>query len=166
MFRIRLSYLVFLLLFCVATTSAYANGINPPRPFGSKVVTASCTDRKSGVSTIVQRAQIIIDEPSGGLEVRLEKSGQEIIQLSEITQLNIVTGKPGTDGFAEASLERLEPNDKDNGFVRLRASGKPVRLTGFSIDLKRVSVPLESCITVVLNTSQPSAEKRRSLKKR
>ncbi len=164
MFTFRRSYLILLFLLVLLTTTAHANGINPPRPSGSETIEALCTDRKSGNTTTVQRARMTVDEPTGGLEVRLEKSDAQTLRLSRITRVQLATGKPNSDGFAEASLELLEPSYRGEGFVKLRVNGKPVRLAGFSADLRRVDIPLESCRELVLKTSRPSEAEHRAPK--
>lgn len=158
MFTFRYLYLILLFLPCLLTTKAYANGINPPRPSGARTIEALCTDRKSGETATVQRARMTDDKSTGSLEVRLEKSGAQTLQLSQISRVRIATGKPNSDGFAKASFELLEPSYKGEGFVRLSVNGKPVRLTGFSAALERIDIPLQSCRDLALS--------RRSLQSR
>jgi hypothetical protein len=155
-FTFRCSYLILLLLACLLTTRAYANGINPPQPSGAKTLEALCTDRKNGNVVTVQRAQMTTDKTIGLLEVRLEKSGPHNLQLSQINRVQIATGKPSSDGFAKASFELLNPSYKGGGFIRLRVNGKPVHLTGFSDALEHIEIPLQSCRVLTLKEPRSS----------
>ena len=145
------------LLACSLLTSlAHGNGINPPRTSGAKTVEAVCTDRQSGGETTVQRARTVVDAPSGTIELKIDKSTAQFVQLSQLVRLEIPSGKPAPNGFARATLELTEPDYQGPGDVRLRVGKKPVRLTGFTADSTRVDIPLAQCKLLVL-TSAPSS---------
>lgn len=165
MFKIRRLYSIPLLLCGLLATEAYGNGINPPRPRGGKTVEAICTDRMSGNATTVQRARITMDEtsgdePSGSIELRVGKSTASTHQLSHVIRVQIPSAGPTLDGFTEASLELSDPSYKGSGFIRVRAKGKPVRLTGFKVNLDRVDIPLETCKELALKAFTSSGVER------
>ena len=160
MFKIRRLYPIPFLLCGLLATEAYGNGINPPRPSGAKTVEAICTDRKSGNATTVQRVRITMDEPSGSIELRVGKSTASTHQLSHVIRVQIPSAGQTLDGFTEASLELSDPSYKGPGFIRVRAKGKPVRLTGFNADLERVDIPLETCKELALKASTSSEVER------
>lgn len=166
MFKIRRWHSAPLLLCGLLATTVYGNGINPPRPSGARTVEAICTDRKSGDTTTLQRARIAVDEPTGSLEVRVGASAAKVLQLSQIVRVKIPSPRLASDGFAKASLELLEPSYNGPGFVKLRARGKPVRLTGFTADLDRVEMPLVTCKELALKASQPSEAQRGGVSKK
>ena len=166
MSKIRHWYPVPLLLCGLLAAEAYGNGINPPRPIGAKTVEATCTDRKSGNATTIQRARIAINEPSGSLELRIGKSAARTLQLSQVIRVQIPSVKMTSDGFAKVSMELLVPSYEGPGFVRLRAKGKPVRLTGFTADLQRFDIPLEACKELALKASTSSEVERGEVSKK
>ena len=166
MSRIRRWYPVPLLLCGLLAAEAYGNGINPPRPSGAKTVEATCTDRKSGNATTIQRARIAIDEPSGSLELRIGKSAARTLQLSQVIRVQIPSARMTSDGFAKASMALLDPSYAGPGFVRLRAGGKPVRLTGFTADLQRFDSPLAACRELALKASTSSEDGRGEVSKK
>ena len=139
---------------------ARGNGINPPRPTGSAVVEAQCTDRTSGETAIVQRARATADNTDGGLRIATGSAAAQTVQLSRIGRIAFEAAKPRPDGFAGATLGILDPPYEGLGFVQVRIDGKPVRLTGFGAGLERVDVALESCRELALKT--PVAGEARS----
>lgn len=147
-------------------TVSYGNGINPPRPSGTKTVEATCTDRKTGNTTTVQRARITINEPSGSLVLRVGQSPAKTLQLSQVIRLQIASAKPASDGFAKASMELIDPSYKGTGYVRLKAKGQPARLTGFTADLERVDKPLGSCKELTIQTVLSSEAERNGVSKK
>lgn len=155
-----------LLLCGLLPAVAYGNGINPPRPSGAKTVEAICTDRKSGKATIIQRARITIGEPSGSLELRVGQSPARTLQLSQVIRVQIPAARPTPDGFAKASIELIDPGYKGPGFVRVRAKGKPVRVTGFAADLERIDIPLETCKVLAVEASTSSEPERGEVSKK
>ena len=156
MSRIRRRNPVPLLLCGLLAAEACGNGINPPRPSGSRTVEAACTDRKSGNVTTVHRARMAIDEPSGSLELRAGESPARTVQLAEVVRIQIPSAKTAADGFAKAFIELRAPNYKGPGHVRLRAKAKPVRLVGFTANLERLDVPLETCRELAFKASTSS----------
>jgi hypothetical protein len=159
MSRARHGFPLFLLLGALLAAESYGNGINPPRQSGSKTVVATCTDRATGEATTIQRTRIFIAEPSGSLELRIGKSAASTLQLSKVIRVQIPSAKTMSDGFAKASLELLDPGYEGPGFVRLEVNTTPVRLTGFSADLRRVDVPLATCKELTLQTSESTNAK-------
>lgn len=136
---------------------AQGNGINPPQTSGAKTVIAVCTDRLSGDQTTVRRARIVAGAPSGSIELKLDKAGAKLVQLSQVVRLDIPSDKPASNGFARATLELTEPAYQGQGAVRLQVGKKPVRLTGFTADFSHVDIPLRQCKLLVL-TSSASAD--------
>lgn len=153
MYRIRRWHPVPFLLSGLLAVEAYGNGINPPRPSGSTTVEAACTDRRSGNVTTIHRARMAIDEPSGSLELRTGESAARTVQLLEVIRVQMPSARTAADGFAKAFVELRAPAYKGPGYVRLRAKGKPVRLMGFTADLERVDMPLETCREVAFKAS-------------
>jgi hypothetical protein len=147
-------------------TVSYGNGINPPRPSGTKTVEATCTDRKTGNTIAVQRARITIDEPSGSLVLRVGQSPAKTLQLTQVIRLQISSAKPASDGFAKASMELIDPDYKGTGYVRLKAKGQPARLTGFTADLARIDKPLGSCKELTIQTVSSSEAERSGVSKK
>lgn len=156
---------VSILLCGLLATESYGNGINPPRPSGAKIVEATCTDRKTGNTTIIQRARITIDEPSGSLVLRVGQSPARTLQLSQVIRLQIASAKPESDGFAKAIMELIDPGYIGSGYVRLKAKGQPVRLTGFTADLERVDKPLGTCKELTIRASTSSEAERGEVSK-
>src|SRR5262245_31606547 len=147
-----------LLLPITFSVIALANGVNPPRTTGSQIVAATCTDRKSGESTTVQRARIDNGKPSASIEVRLGEAEQQTLQLSDVRRIEIVDTTPDADGFVHAVLEIDKPTYRGNGFVRVRADGKPVRLTGFpNGGTPKIVIALESCRNLAIAAPEPAA---------
>jgi hypothetical protein len=149
-------------------TVSYGNGINPPRPSGTKTVEATCTDRKTGNTIAVQRARITIDEPSGSLVLRVGQSPAKTLQLSQVIRLQISSAKPASDGFAKATIELNDPDHKGSGsgYVRLKAKGQPARLTGFTADLERIDKPLGSCKELTIQTVSSTEAERSGVSKK
>jgi hypothetical protein len=150
MTKTRLRHPFALLLCCLLAAEVHGNGINPPRPSGTKTIQATCTDRKSGTVKTIQRARIAIGEPSGTLELRVDRSRARTLQLSQVNRVEIPSAKPTPDGLAKVSMDLLDPTYTGPGFIRLREKGKPVRLVGFTVDLERVDIPLEACKELTL----------------
>jgi hypothetical protein len=164
MLTFRRAYFLGLFVPGLLATTANANGINPPRPNGAKTVEATCTDRTTGNNSTVQRARVTVKNPTGSLEVRIEKSAPQIFQLSQIGRIQIATGTPNADGFAKASFELIGSRDKHDGYVRLSARGQVVRLTGFSAVGGRVDIPLANCSEVTLRALASSDAEGRTKK--
>lgn len=145
---------------------SYGNGINPPRPSGTKTVEATCTDRKTGNTITVQRARITMDEPSGSVVLRVGQSPAKTLQLTQVIRLQISSAKPASDGFAKASMELIDPDYTGTGYVRLKAKGQPARLTGFTADLERIDKPLGSCKELTIQTVSSSDTERSGVSKK
>lgn len=146
---------------------ANGNGINPPRPSGTETIALSCVDRGTGDSITVLRAKIIGEtELSSWLEARLGKAAPQRLQLSQITRIQLPSGKPLANGFSKAELEIREPNYSGTGMVRSRIKGKSVRITGFSSDLERIELPLESCKDITQSSQQMSETNHHNVSKR
>jgi hypothetical protein len=145
-----------ILLCGLLTTAAHGNGINPPRPSGAKNVQATCIDRATGHTITIERARITIDEPSGSLELRVGQSTARTLQLSQVNRLQIASAKPASDGFAKAAIELNDPEYKGTGFVRLKANGLTVRVTGFTADRERVDIPFGACRVLTIQASTSS----------
>ena len=159
MAKTRLRHPLAPLLCCLLAAEAYGNGINPPRPSGAKTIQATCTDRKSGNVKTIQRARIVLGEPSGSLELRVDRSKARTLQLSQVNRVEIPSAEPTADGLAKVSVDLFDPIYTGPGFIRLRDKGKPVRLVGFTADLERVDIPLEACKELTLKAlTLPEAE--------
>jgi hypothetical protein len=156
MHRIRSGYVVPLLMCSLLSTAALGNGINPPRPSGSRTIEAQCTDRDSGAITTLQRARLAADEASPMIELRIGNAPATTLQLAQVAGIRMLSARPKPDGFVKATLELREPDYQGPGFVRVRIDGKPVQLTGFNAGLARVTIPLESCKALALAASTPA----------
>lgn len=159
--RIRSGYVVPLLMCCLPSTAALGNGINPPRPSGSRTVEAQCTDRNNGAIITLQRARLTTDEASPMIELRIGDAPASTLQLAQVAGIRMPSARPKPDGFVKATLELREPDYQGPGFVRVRIDGKPVQLTGFNAELARVTIPLENCrlLALAASTPAPAAER-------
>lgn len=166
MFNHLLRYGIPPLIFALLSFPANGNGINPPRPSGSATVALSCIDRSSGDSTTVLRAKIITgDEATAWLDVRIGKSAPQRLQLSQIIQIQMPSGKTVANGFTKATLEIRDPDYTGAGSVQIKIKGKPVRISGFSPTLERVELPLNSCKKITQSTQQAPETPSHSISK-
>jgi hypothetical protein len=83
-----------------------------------------------------------------------------------VIRLQISSAKPASDGFTKASMELIDPDYKGTGYVRLKAKGKPARLTGFTADLERIDKPLGSCKKLTIQTVSSSEAERSGVSKK
>lgn len=166
MFNHLQRYGITTLLLILLSLPANGNGINPPRPSGSATIALSCIDRSSGDSTTVLRAKIITgDEPAGWLDVRIGKSAPQRLQLSQIIQIQMPSGKAIANGFTKATLEIHDPDYTGAGWVHVKNKGKPIRISGFTPTRERIELPLDSCKKITQSTQQASETPSHSISK-
>ncbi len=157
------------LLCCVVTNRADANGINPPRPAQPVEVEASCTEKKSGAITVLKKARLLSDESGGSLEVMLDAKPRgapaQRVELGQINKIVFAGKKPTKDGFVKAMLDLIEPNFSGEGLVRIRQDKTSIILSGFRDTTERVELPIERCRKLVFMQRSPITEVRKDVPK-
>jgi hypothetical protein len=125
---------------------ADANGINPPRPSGSELVTARCTLRTPGAPRTLERARVDAADSTDGLQLRLGPEKAQAIPLTKIARIRVPSRTLRADGFAKALIDVREPSYQGAGWIRLKDSTGSIVLTGFAASSPgRVEIPLASC---------------------
>ena len=123
---------------------ALANGINPPRPRGSRTIAATCTKPQPGEKVTIQRARVTRVANSGALDLKV--GGIETsIQIGLISRVEISNGTPNADGFADAVIEMADSGEKRRAVVKVLSKGAEVRLTGVDAAKEPIEIPLKEC---------------------
>ena len=131
----------------VSQSAVFANGINPPRPGATGLVTYYCVERKSELRIPVRRARLTIDGvKEATLDVRLGSSALISVELSAIFSLTIKTGRPEADGFLSAEpLFLTFPRYLGSASVNPTKKGRSIRLLGTSPEGTRIDLPIAEC---------------------
>jgi hypothetical protein len=144
----------------VATATAYANGINPPRVRGGSVITASCLERSGQRQHDILRARVASGNQSSELlNVRVGEASEQV----PITQIESITFTGTTidrNGFADASLMRRADSSDEPVAVQVRSAGSAVRLIGFKGSGSTVSVELQKCERIEFSQSSTGIDAR------
>ena len=151
---------------CMGATQAEANGINPPRHEGSKIVVARCTLQKTGAVVELQRARFAEDAVSG-VELRMgtAKAPVQSIDPAKVSRIDFA-GKSRSDGFMKATLDLRDPSYQGAGFVKVKSGRKALVLTGFAPSLDRVEVELASCKALTFDVSDGAEPAHQSTTKK
>lgn len=119
--------------------SANANGINPPRPTGSFIVEAKCTEKKG--ATILSRARL---NPAG-IEIRLSATETITVKLADIRTVKLSNANSSADGFIAAIVELVEPQFAGKAAIKVGSGTESHTLSGFSANKRRVTIPIGNC---------------------
>lgn len=132
-----------LLSLCLLALAAPAHAISPPRPAGSDILDASCTDPGNRVMTL-RRVRLLTDDPAERIQFRTASGAITGFRLSEIRRIDLPGGPVAADGFAAASV-MLRASDVRVTAIRLASGAGPLRLAGFTDRRERIEIRLADC---------------------
>ncbi len=148
---------VIILLLTLRADTVLANGINPPRPSGSTVVTAICKDRNDHERKIFRARIKYGKQAADKMKLRIENTVEKV-PLSDIAAVTLEATSADSDGYAKASLVRRGDTEKTKVMLQVKQGGKAVRLTGFTEDGAVMSIDLIKCGTMEFSSGSSGSD--------
>lgn len=137
-----------LLFLCVLVPAEGIHAISPPRPAGSDILDAACTD-PGGRVVVLRRVRLLTDDPAERIQFMTTSGAIARFRLSEIRRIELPGTPPGADGFAAASTVLRAPDVRVTA-IRLVSAVGPLRVTGFTDRKERVEIRLADCRVLVI----------------
>jgi len=149
--------LVACIVLLVHGSLARANGINPPRPSGALLVTASCADRSADISHEVLRAAIVTLRGRENSITFRTGSLTEEIPIVQINRITLPSEAIDPSGFTEALLIRADATGEQRGAVQVKLPEALIRLEGYRTNSNPIGVELRTCRVLEFRNSAASA---------
>jgi hypothetical protein len=157
MFSSKGMVVIIILLITITAESAFCNGINPPRPKGSFIVTAVCKERKSNRQHQFLRTRIKYGDKTAKEYMKFQiGDATEQIAASDIESITLNATSIDPDGFIKATLVRTNDSEKTTVMLQVKTSGNNVKLEGFNKDGKKESINLSDCKSIRFTSSNTS----------
>jgi len=132
----------------VSVSTAFPNGIDPPRPAGASAVTTVCKDKQNNVKEEIYRTQIKYgNKRTRKIESRIGDKAEQL-PLSGIKSITLGGPSAHADGFAKAALVRSDDTEEKKVMIRVSRGDRKLRLSGFRRDGAAVTIDLMSCKSI------------------
>ena len=142
----------------VSVSTAFPNGINPPRPSGASAVTTVCKDQRNNVKEEIYRTRIKYgNKRTNKIESRIGATAEQL-PLSGIRSITLGGSKARSDGFVKAALVRSDDPEEKSVLIKVNRGDRKLRLSGFRRDGAAVTIDLMTCKSIEFFPGTAGAE--------